>query len=332
MPRVMLLVFQPRSDETEQIVENVQARMFEVDVKFGVRRVTPAVEGYDARLAVAKQQLQSENLQLVIFWEESETDVLYYLLPQSDTPLRREIEYAGETRRPDAFAIISQTAVESLLDAGQLQMTSSQPPPAKKTPSPPPTPNTPKPASNSESRETPKPHVPHGDVRLGYELSIPGGAPAILHTGWAQFGIRPFSHIRFFAGAGVSSTLSSTQAEVEVRQRRIPIELGLAAVVEKNKIHMGMGGAFVLVPLKIDAQSTNSEAVLKAPYWGVGAMVKLNAEILYRVGRDFALYADLILLVNVDMVSYEVRDGPVLFDEYRRIWPGFQAGIAIYLF
>lgn len=328
LPRVVVLVFQPSDDETLLIVENMQSRMFEVDVKFGVRWVKPPIAAFEEQLVHAKKFLTDEKVDLVIFWHSFERDILYYVLPNEKIPLEREIITVAEISRPAAMAIIARTAVESLLDSEKLRSShaNGQIHPSL-TPPAPPQQKTPQRSFPQNSRT-----APLVLVQAGYQLTIPRGAPTLVHSGMFRFNLQPLSFLRGFVGIGVSSHLESQEAGIKMEQSRVPMEIGLLGVFRRKKMTFGGGSAFVFVPTKNVVHSDNDAAVVTKPYWSNDVMFKFVLEAQYQFYPRLSFYGDFFLLVRPNMISYEVQDGPVLFDEYRRIWPGLQVGMTVSLF
>ena len=334
LPRVMLLVFEPNSDEVLRIVETLQLHMFEVDVKFGVRWVKPPTNDYGRQLATAHKLIDEENLQLVFFWNSTDRNVLYYIGAESPDPMKRKIDDVGDESRPEAISIVVQTAIESLIEYGE---TTDEPP--QETPQPK---NQTEPKKHVEKKSTPpranrvrssRPRKPHIYSQLGYSLDFLNSVPDVLHAGNIRIGYQPIPAVRAYMGIGFTSQITSREDDVFMKQLRLPIEIGALAMLSRSSLVIGGGGAFLIVPVRNSPGKQIDDPDMKNMYWSQGVMMKIFLECQYRFSEYFEIFADIHLLVDLNMITYSVPpDGPVLFDEYRRLWPGFQVGITFFIF
>ncbi|MBN2529321.1 MAG: hypothetical protein JXR76_23235 [Deltaproteobacteria bacterium] len=336
LPRVMLLVFEQSSEDVLRIVENLQMRMFDVNVKFGVRWIKPPTVDFEFQLKTARRMLEDENIQLVFFWRALERDILYYQMPEDARPSERNIDDVGEESRPEAISIVIQTAVETLLDSGKLSAPGASSParrPAVQT-APAKSLATALPEISEKSPNAPirSRRYPHIYIQMGYEPNWVNSKPVVLHGGALRLGYQPVKTFRGFLGIGVTDYLVSSESGFSMKQLRIPIEIGLVGIVRRADLAVGFGGSFLLVPVQNSPSTGVDDTELKKPYWSQGVMLKTFIEFQYHISRYFELYADIHLLTNLNMVTYEVTNGPILFDEYHRFWPGMQVGIAFFLF
>ncbi|MBN2715482.1 MAG: hypothetical protein JXX14_06480 [Deltaproteobacteria bacterium] len=330
-PRVMLIVFEDNSSEVLRVVENLQLRLFELDIKFGIRWIQLADPDIGNQTLAAQSLMTTENLQLVFFWKAGTRDMLYFLDTDSTSPITRRIDDVGEESRPEAISIVVQTTIESLLESNafappttprvtpprpRLDATVSMPAPPSALPSSPP-----------KSRRSGRVYL-----QTGYELDSLNSQPTLLHTVNFRLGFQPVPLLRSYLGLGISSHLSSRENDFETRQNRLPIELGGLAMIKRSALIMGGGAALLIVPQKNTPGSTAENAYMRKSYWSSGVMTRLFFECQYRISRNFEFFANIHLLINMNMVSYNIENGPVLFDEFRRLWPGFQVGITFFLF
>ena len=332
LPRVMLLVFEDtRNEEVLGIVETLQLRMFDVDVKFGIKWIKPPTDDLAIQVAAARSLLKEEHIQLTIFWNGSRRDTLYYLMNDTDELMQRPIRDVGSESRPEAIAIMVQTAVESMLDTRKLEDSMDEPvviapetvPPSEQRII---TVRSPRRRSHIRGR------FPDFYMQLGYELNAVNSTPTVLHGGNIRLGIQPFPPLRGFLGIGAVSRRTSRETGFEVKQLRFPVELGLLSRFRHGDLAFGGGMSFLLVPLKNTPATQNVSAELKSSYWASGMMLRFFLECSYRIHEKIELFANVHLLLDLNRVTYKVQNGPVLFDEYNRLWPGLQAGITFLLF
>lgn len=327
LPRVVLLVFEEGNQDALQVVENIESRMFEVEVKFGVRWMKPPTENLTSQIDQARAFLTERRVQLAIFWNSKQRDILYYLMQGESEPIERKINDVGEMSRDDAIAIISRSAVESLLDTGALQSpTVSSPVHAS-----------PSNAAPTAAAQKVQPKVareiivtsrsPKVVFQLGYELTLPAKPPAFLHTGNIRVNLEVLSFLWIFIGGGISKPLWSEESDFQLRQFRIPIELGASVTWTRNRWQVGGSVAMVAVPTKYSPQTKVQTVVLKEPYWKQNMLMKFFFTMSYFWGQRFGIYADIVLLIDLNKVSYKVEGGQSLFDEFYRLWPGIQLGI-----
>ncbi len=332
LPRVMLLVFEDtRNEEVLGIVETLQLRMFDVDVKFGIKWIKPSTDDLDVQVAAARSILAEEHIQLTIFWNGSKRDTLYYLMNDTDEPMQRPIRDVGSESRPEAIAIMVQTAVESILDTRKLEDSTDEPvviAPESVPPS----------AQRIIAVRPPRRRsytggrFPDMYMQLGYEMNAVNGTPTILHGGNIRLGIQPVPRLRGFLGFGAVSRRTSQEMGFEVKQLRFPIELGLLSRFRHGDLAFSGGMSFLLVSLKNTPATQNASAELKSSYWASGLMLRFFLECSYRLHEKIELFVNVHLLMDLNKVTYQVQNGPVLFDEYNRLWPGLQAGITFLLF
>ena len=332
LPRVMLIVFGKSSDDVIRIVEYLQLRMFELDVKFGVRWIRAKEPGNQSEIDIARSLMSEENLQLVFFWNASQRDTLYFVTADSGEIVERKIDDVGEESRPEAISIVVQTAIESLLESGELKPTETEVQPVEepRENGAPISQSVKKPPLASVLRPAPK--TPQLYAQMSYQLDSFNSTPTLLHTGNLRLGYQPSPFMRLYAGIGVSNHLFSEEDGIEMKQFRVPVEIGGLAMFNRSTVVIGAGASVLIVPVKNMPGATIEDADMKNAYWSQGVMAKLFIEFQYRFSQYFEFYTDLHLLMDVNMVTYKVKNGPTLFDEYRRVKPGFQAGITFFLF
>ena len=332
IPRVVMLVFEKsRDEEVLSIVETLQVRMFDVDVKFGIRWMKPPTDDYATQLSTARALLARESVQLVIFWSTPSRDTLNYVMAEEDAPIQRSIRDVGNESRPEAMAIMVQTAVESLLETNQPEDVDASPVIVSPQPSRVPEQRIIK-VSNRRRRISGTVYFPDMYIQMGYELDAANTDPTFLHGGNLRLGFQPAPAFRSFLGVGVVARHTSSELGFEVKQLRVPIELGFFGRYRRGDLAFGGGGSYLLVPLKNSPDTRNSSAALKSAYWTSGMMLRFFLECSYRFHEQIELFVNFHLLVDLKMLTYEVKNGPVLFDEYERLWPGMQAGITFLLF
>ncbi len=310
-PELVFMVFAVRDRDSMRTVQNVRERLFDVPVDVRVRWVETPTDPLE-RAAMADEELRLSGASLVFYLEEDSIARAYYLLPRDGQPRRlvRRLDGTGDLGTGDAMALITLTTVELLLDTGEL------------TPPPPPPP---RPAAVA----APEPARFFADA--GYRFIAASARPDISHGGSLRLSLRFFKPLRAFVAAGFATPLTSSEDGVQVSSAYYPVTVGLAAMGKKGRLSAGGALGAVFSAIYRTPRAT-ADYDVRVPYTGFEFAIEATAAVELEVAPHVALFAGPVLQVIPARAVCVVKDGPVLFDEYRRVRVGFTAGVQFFAF